>query len=120
MQQPIVQSSMICAQQFGGNTLVDPVHRSFLLYDNARAHSAPRTQHLRPTLKKSLGRVRFTNDDELVEYVKMYFQKLPTMFYGEGISKLVKRYDKCLIRLRRYVERKQMYSNFQIYNFFGI
>ncbi len=58
-----------------------------------------------PALKKSSGRVRFTNDDTLVEYVKTYFQKLPTAFYEEGISKRVKRYDKCLTRLGQYVEK---------------
>ncbi len=58
-----------------------------------------------PLWKNSLGGVRFTNDDELVEYVKTYFQKLPTTFYEEGILKLVKRYDKRLNRLGQYVEK---------------
>ncbi len=101
---------LICMLQFGGNAWLTPC-----IDDNARAHSAARTQEylchfgwtvldnpsyspdfvpsdyrLFPALKKSLDGVRFTNNDELVEYVKTYIQKLPTAFYEGGISKLLK------------------------------
>ncbi len=101
-----------------------------MLHDNARAHSAVRTQehlrhfgwtvldhhpfssdlapsdyHLFPTLKKFLGGAGFMNDDKLVKYVRTYFQKLPTTFYEEWILKLIKRYDKCLNRLGQCVEK---------------
>ena len=99
-------------------------------HDNARPHSARRTTallesfnwdvfnhppyspdlapsdyHLFMHMKKWLGSQRFDDDEELKDAVTGWLQAQAGDFYAEGISKLVKRYDKCLNRYGDYVEK---------------
>lgn len=100
------------------------------LHDNARPHSARRTTallesfkwdvfnhppyspdlapsdyHLFMHMKKWLGSQRFDDDEELKDAVTGWLKAQAGDFYAEGISKLVKRYDKCLNRYGDYVEK---------------
>lgn len=100
------------------------------LHDNARPHSAQVTQvllgqfqwdvfkhppyspdlapsdyHLFMHMKKWLGSQRFDDDEELKDAVTGWLKAQAADFYAEGISKLVKRYDKCLNVFGNYVEK---------------
>ncbi|XP_071448089.1 histone-lysine N-methyltransferase SETMAR-like [Hetaerina americana] len=102
-----------------------------LIHYNARPHSAGATQrlleeqfqqdmfdhppyspdlvpsdfHLFPELKKWLGGQRFQTNEELQDNVKTHLNSLAATFYGEGIVKLVHRYEKFLNRQDDYVEK---------------
>lgn len=101
-----------------------------LLHDNARPHSARRTQdllsqfkwdvfihppyspdlapsdyHLFPHMKKWLGSQHFDDDEDLQNAVTGWLRSQAAEFYAEGICKLVKRYDKCLNLHGDYVEK---------------
>ncbi|KAL4092242.1 hypothetical protein QTP88_026776 [Uroleucon formosanum] len=101
-----------------------------LLHDNARPHTAKRTQelldslkwevfphppyspdlapsdfHLFPRMKTWLGTQRFDDDEELRVRVTEWFRSQAANFYDDGISKLVHRYDKCLNLFGDYVEK---------------
>ena len=101
-----------------------------LMHDNARPHSAKKTQdllgqfnweifshplyspdlapsdfHLFPHLKVHLGGLRFHNDFEVETEVNRWFKKQGTQWYTQGIEKLVPRYQKCLDKEDDYVEK---------------
>lgn len=101
-----------------------------LLHDNARPHTARKTGellerfnwdifshppyspdlapsdfHLFPCMKRWLASQRFENDDELKNAVTGWLNSQAAEFYAEGISKTVRRYDKCLNRFGNYVEK---------------
>ena len=56
-------------------------------------------------MKKWLGSKRFGEDKELKTSVVGWLQSQAADFYDCGISKLVKRYDKCLNVAGGYVEK---------------
>lgn len=101
-----------------------------LFHDNARPHSARKTQeilkqfkwdvfdhppyspdlapsdfHLFTRMKKWLASQHFNDDDELQNAVTDWLRAQAAKFYEEGICKLVKRYDKCLNLNGDYVEK---------------
>lgn len=100
------------------------------VHDNARPHTAQRTSqlltkfkwdvfdhppyspdlapsdfHLFPYMKRWLASRRFANDGELQNAVTGWLRSQAADFYAEGISKTVKRYDKCLNLFGDYVEK---------------
>lgn len=104
--------------------------RIFFLHDNARPHTANRTQelldsfkwqvfphppyspdlapsdfHLFPRMKTWLATQSFDDDEELRVRVTKWLRSQAADFYDEGISKLVHRYDKCLNLFGDYVEK---------------
>lgn len=101
-----------------------------LLHDNARPHTAVRTQelissfgwnvldhppyspdlapsdfHLFRHLKEHLGGKRFGSDEEVKTAVNTWFSEQAAEFFEEGIQNLVVRYDKCLNKHGNYVEK---------------
>lgn len=101
-----------------------------LLHDNARPHTAKRTQdliasfgweqldhppyspdlapsdyHMFLHLKKHLGGLRHNDDDAVKTTVLQWLSHQAADFYEEGIQKLVVRYDKCLNIGGNYVEK---------------
>ncbi|GFX67160.1 histone-lysine N-methyltransferase SETMAR [Trichonephila clavipes] len=101
-----------------------------LLHDNARPHTANRTQyliiyfgleqldhpsynpdlapsdyHLFMHLKKHLAGLRHSDDDEAKTTVKQWLSNQAASFFDDGIQKLVPRYDKCLNSNGNYVEK---------------
>jgi hypothetical protein len=101
-----------------------------LLHNNARPHTATKTQalitsfgweqfhhpplqpdlapsdlHLFLCLKKFLAGQRFLNDDDVKETAKKWPPSQAATFYEEGIQKRVLRYDKCLNNGGNYVEK---------------
>ena len=101
-----------------------------LVHDNARPHTANRTQellssfdwevfphppyspdlapsdfHLFPKLKTWLATQRFDKDEELQLRVTEWLRSRAAEFYDKGISNLVHRYDKCLNLFGDYVEK---------------
>jgi len=56
-------------------------------------------------LKKFLGGKRFDDDSDLKDIVQKWLKSRAAAFYGEGIQKLVPRYDKCLNNGGEYVEK---------------
>lgn len=100
------------------------------LHDNARHHTANRTQellnsfkwevfphppyspdlapsdfHLFPRMRNWLTTQRFDDDEVLRVRVTEWLRSQAAEFYDEGISKLVHRYDKCLNLFGDYVEK---------------
>lgn len=100
------------------------------VHDNARPHTARRTNellakfkwdvfdhppyspdlapsdfHLFPNMKRWLASQRFANDEELQNAVNGWLHSQAADFYAEGISKTVPRYDKCLNLFGDYVEK---------------
>ncbi|GFV64836.1 histone-lysine N-methyltransferase SETMAR [Trichonephila clavipes] len=100
-----------------------------LLDDNARPHSATKTQNhiatlgwerlhhapnssdfaprespLFPALKKNFTARRFGSNAEVKQAVKRFFRTQNPEFFLEGFLKLIKRYGKCLNVLGTYVE----------------
>lgn len=101
-----------------------------LLHDNARPHTAARTQqvlndfgcdifnhppyspdlapseyHVFPKLKKWLWCKHFKDDEELKTSVINWLHTQAAEFYSIGIEKLVPGYDKCLNVKGNYVEK---------------
>lgn len=99
-------------------------------HDNARPHTANRTQtlldgfgwevfnhppyspdlapsdyHLFPAMKTWLATQRFDTDAELHAGVNQWLNSQAVDFYRDGIEKLVPRYDKCLNLNGDYVEK---------------
>uniref|UniRef100_A0A1B6IFY2 Histone-lysine N-methyltransferase SETMAR n=1 Tax=Homalodisca liturata TaxID=320908 RepID=A0A1B6IFY2_9HEMI len=101
-----------------------------LLHDNARPHSANRTQelitsfgweqldhppynpdlapsdyHLFLHLKTHLAGKRHSNDEEVKMSVQQWLSSLAASFFDDTIQKLIPRYDKCLNNNGNYVEK---------------
>lgn len=101
-----------------------------LHHDNARVHTARRTQdllmkfgwtviphapyspdiapsdfHLFPKLKNHLGGQRFSDDDEVKEAVTKYLYGLAVDFYADGYEKWIIRQQKCIEKNGDYVEK---------------
>jgi len=101
-----------------------------LLHDNARPHTAARTNaiiklsnweifdhlpyspdlapsdyHLFSKMKVWLATQRFHTNEELTDGVKTWLHNLAAPFYDEGLQKLVERYDKCLNVDGNYMEK---------------
>jgi histone-lysine N-methyltransferase SETMAR len=101
-----------------------------LLQDNARPHTAARTNaliklfnweifdnpsystdlapsdyHLFTKMKVWLGTQRFHNKDELMNGASNLLHNLAAPFFDEGLQKLVSRYDNCLNVDDNYVEK---------------
>ncbi|KAJ4439139.1 hypothetical protein ANN_15096 [Periplaneta americana] len=66
---------------------------------------APSDYHLFMHMKTWLGSKRLDDDEELKTSVVGWLQSQAAEFYDCGISKLVKRYDKCLNVTGNYVEK---------------
>ncbi|GFU68642.1 histone-lysine N-methyltransferase SETMAR [Trichonephila clavipes] len=106
------------------------VWSSVVAHDNARPHSAINTQnlirsfaweqidhppyspylapsyfHLFRYLKEFLGGKRSATADEVKEEVQDWLSSQATDVYDLGIQKLVDRYDKCLNKYGKYVEK---------------
>lgn len=100
------------------------------VHDNARPHTAQRTTellekfkwdvfvhppyspdlapsdfHLFPYMKRWLASQRFTSDVALQNAVTGWLRSQAADFFKDGISKTVKRYDKCLNLFGEYVEK---------------
>lgn len=102
-----------------------------LIHDNARPHTARQTQtllhdafhwdtfdhppyspdlapsdfYLFSKMKEHLAGKRFTDDEDLQHAVMDWLNSQAAVWYEEGISKLVSRYDKCLNVQGDYVEK---------------
>jgi transposase len=101
-----------------------------LLHDNARPHTAARTNaliklfnweifdhppyspdlapsdyHLFTKMKVWLATQRFHNNEELMDGVNIWLHDSAAPFFDEGLQKLVSRYDKCLNVDDNYVEK---------------
>ena len=101
-----------------------------LLHDNARPHTAARTNalikrfnweifdhppyspdlapsdyHLFSKMKVWLATQRFHSNEELMDGVNNWLHTLAAPFFDEGLQKLVSRYDKCLNVDGNYVEK---------------
>jgi hypothetical protein len=101
-----------------------------LLYDNARPHIAARTNasiklsnwatfdqppyipdlalivyHLLAKMGVWLATQRFHTNEELMDEVNKWLHKLPSLFFDEGLQKLVSPYDNCLNVDGNYVEK---------------
>jgi len=101
-----------------------------LLHDNARPHTAARTNaliklfnweifdhppyspdlapsdyHLFTKMKIWLATQRFHTNKELMDGVDNRLHNLAAPFFGEGLQKLVSQYDRCLIVECNYVEK---------------
>ncbi|KAG5320804.1 MOS1T transposase, partial [Pseudoatta argentina] len=66
---------------------------------------APSDFYLFPKLKESLGGHHFNSNDEMNDFVKLFFKKQGTDFYKLGLSKLQNRYKKCIQVQGDYVEK---------------
>ena len=78
-----------------------PSHRSA----NIRSPDlAPSDFYLLMNMNKLLESQRFDDDEKLHDAVTGWLQSPVAEFYEEGISKVVKRYDKCLHLNGNYVE----------------
>ncbi|KAG5333101.1 SETMR methyltransferase, partial [Acromyrmex charruanus] len=66
---------------------------------------APSDFYLFPKLKESLGGHHFNSNDEVKDFVKLFFKKQGTDFYKLGLSKLQNRYKKCIQVQGDYVEK---------------
>ncbi len=64
---------------------------------------APSDYQLLLALKGWLGGIWFTNDGELQNGILQWMKKLHGKFYRDGISKLIKRYEKCIAINGAYV-----------------
>ena len=106
-------------------------HGIVLIHDNARPHTARLTQtllrdefhwdtfdhppyspdlapsdfHLFLKMKEHLPGKRHADDEDLQHAVADWLNSQATVWYEEGISKLVSRYDKCLNVQGDYVEK---------------
>ncbi|GFR92653.1 histone-lysine N-methyltransferase SETMAR [Elysia marginata] len=66
---------------------------------------APSDYHLFGPLKRELAGKRFDDDEELVDHVRKWSQNLDGSFFREGIYSMMRRWQKCVDRLRCYVEK---------------
>jgi histone-lysine N-methyltransferase SETMAR len=74
-------------QEFGWEVFEHPAYSPDL---------TPSDFHLFPKLKEFVGGRRFKSDEEVKDAVKEWLNGLAAEVYGEGIQKLVTRYNKCL------------------------
>jgi hypothetical protein len=66
---------------------------------------APNDYHLFIYLKNWLQSQLFSNNEELMEGVKMWLSSQAADFFYKGLQKLIPRYDKCLNFGCDYVEK---------------
>ena len=66
---------------------------------------APSDFHLFLKMKEHLAGKRHADDEDLQHAVVDWLNSQAAVWYEEGISKLVSRYDKCLIVQGDYVEK---------------
>ena len=84
----------------------------FVFYGQKDLSDSPYTPDLTPSdyhlfgpKKKILGGQKFAPDTEVQSVVRQWLGQQPASFIGSGIQKLVDRWDKCLNKLGRYVEK---------------
>ena len=70
-----------------------------------RPDLAPSDYHLFAKMKVWLATQRFHTNVELMDLVNNWLNNLATLFFDEGLQKLVSQYDKCLNVNGTYVER---------------
>jgi len=68
-------------------------------------HLAPSDFYLFSKMKKHLAGKGFTDDEDLQRAVMDWLNSQAAVWYEEGITKLVSRYDKCLSVQGDYVEK---------------
>jgi hypothetical protein len=56
-------------------------------------------------LKEALGGQRFVDDEQVENFVRNWLQKCPPSFYDAGIRKLPIRWQKCIEKGGKYVEK---------------
>jgi hypothetical protein len=66
---------------------------------------APLEFHLLPKMKKHLRGQCFHFNEDVQNEVKKWLCAQEAFFFYEGLAKLIYHYDKCLNRLRDYVEK---------------
>lgn len=85
-----------CIQDLGFELLEHPPYSPDL---------APSDFHLFGPMKEHLRESKFSSDDEVVEAVREWLCTMPQIFFQDGITKLVKRWTKCIEVEGDYVEK---------------
>lgn len=68
---------------------------------------APSDYYLFPHLKKSLGGMRLSGNDEMMSFVKSFFEDMTKSQFSEGMKALERRLHKCISLAEDYVEKKR-------------
>ena len=83
-------------QKYGWGVLPHPPHSPDL---------APSDYHLFGPLKRHLAGKRFDEDEDLIQEVKTWLQKLDGDFFKRGIYSLMHRWQKCIDLESDYIEK---------------